>query len=102
MGGASGVAAPVPPCSRLLLRPPRAAQGAPPPLPPPPGAPSAGGQVRLLIAAAGMRLVALRRVRVGGYSLPPDLPLGGYRCARPGGAWRGAAAAACLGSQCPA
>jgi hypothetical protein len=35
-------------------------------------------QVRILVAAAGLELMSLHRTRVGGYSLPPDLPLGGY------------------------
>ena len=37
-------------------------------------------QVRVLVAAAGMTLVSLHRVRVGGYVLPGDVPPGGFRC----------------------
>ena len=36
-------------------------------------------QVRLLVAAAGLEVLSLKRVRVGGLRLPPSLGLGGYR-----------------------
>lgn len=35
-------------------------------------------QVRLLVAAAGLELTALKRVRMGGLRLPGSLRLGGY------------------------
>jgi 16S rRNA U516 pseudouridylate synthase RsuA-like enzyme len=35
-------------------------------------------QVRLLVAAAGVEVLALKRVRVGGYRMPRDLKLGTY------------------------
>jgi len=36
-------------------------------------------QVRQLVAAAGLQLVALKRVRVGGFMLPRNLPVGSFR-----------------------
>jgi hypothetical protein len=36
-------------------------------------------QVRELVAAAGLEVWKLTRVRVGGYTLPRDLKLGSYR-----------------------
>ncbi|KAF8055656.1 RPA1A [Scenedesmus sp. PABB004] len=60
-------------------------------LPPPRGAPRGGRttlalevsegktrEVRLLVAAAGLRLLMLTRVRIGGWVLPRDLPPGGF------------------------
>eukprot|EP00879_Flechtneria_rotunda_P023709 GHRR01025100.1.p1 GENE.GHRR01025100.1~~GHRR01025100.1.p1 ORF type:complete len:198 (+),score=68.35 GHRR01025100.1:1583-2176(+) len=35
-------------------------------------------EVRLLVAAAGLQLLALERVRVGGFVLPKNLKVGGY------------------------
>lgn len=35
--------------------------------------------MRVLVASAGLQLLSLKRVRVGGYVLPRDVPLGGYR-----------------------
>lgn len=35
-------------------------------------------EVRILVASAGMELTALHRTRVGGYTLPPDIPPGGF------------------------
>ncbi len=35
-------------------------------------------QVRLLAAGAGLEVLALKRVRVGGYRLPRSLGLGEY------------------------
>lgn len=48
-------------------------------LPPWPAAP--GLQVRELVKAAGLDLTSLKRVRIGGFRLPADLGLGGYRWA---------------------
>lgn len=36
-------------------------------------------QVRELVKAAGMNLLSLRRVRIGGFRLPRDLGLGGFK-----------------------
>lgn len=36
-------------------------------------------QVKRMIAAAGNRVEALHRVAVGGYALPPDLPVGSWK-----------------------
>ncbi len=38
-------------------------------------------QVRELVKAAGLDLTSLKRVRIGGFRLPADLGLGGYRWA---------------------
>eukprot|EP00775_Hariotina_reticulata_P005402 gene5402-5636_t len=35
--------------------------------------------VRQLVAAAGLQLLALKRVRVGGFVLPRNLPVGSFR-----------------------
>lgn len=40
-------------------------------------------EVRRLVAAAGADVVALKRVRVGGYRLPGDLGIGGVRELKP-------------------
>ncbi|GLC68305.1 hypothetical protein PLESTF_000675000 [Pleodorina starrii] len=40
-------------------------------------------EVRELVKAAGLELVSLKRVRIGGFRLPRDLGLGGYRELKP-------------------
>lgn len=35
-------------------------------------------QVRLLVAAAGLEVLALKRVRVGGFVMPRNIKRGGY------------------------
>ncbi|GFR51956.1 hypothetical protein Agub_g14478 [Astrephomene gubernaculifera] len=40
-------------------------------------------EVRELVSAAGLQLLSLRRVRIGGYRLPQDLGVGGYRALSP-------------------
>lgn len=49
-----------------------------PPLPTPPPA-----QVRNLVENAGFEVKTLRRVRIGGYRLPRDLPFGRFVELRP-------------------
>lgn len=43
------------------------------------GAACCAAQVRQLVAAAGLQLLALKRVRVGGFILPRNLPVGSFR-----------------------
>eukprot|EP00198_Chlamydomonas_reinhardtii_P011880 XP_001701217.1 predicted protein [Chlamydomonas reinhardtii] len=40
-------------------------------------------EVRELVKAAGMNLLSLRRVRIGGFRLPRDLGLGGFKALTP-------------------
>lgn len=67
------------------MKPPRAPPRTPLTRPPPPAGlgpsflASLRGQVRVLVANAGMELTSLKRVRVGGFRLPKDLGFGGYK-----------------------
>jgi 16S rRNA U516 pseudouridylate synthase RsuA-like enzyme len=38
-------------------------------------------QVRVLCEAAGLEVLSLKRVRIGGFRLPADLQIGAYRYA---------------------